>query len=589
MATSVASPSSPIVSPPSPSPNGNTNNGGGGGTKSGSRMFRTLSRFLSGSSNKAQKQPTTNSNRPKLDSNVRNNSDPATSGQYLEEGERVSQRGQGSSMTSLSTSTGDNDELASSMVAQYPNDSVSHLSRHDSSSSSSSVRTTSTSRSLGRTRNTRNENDDDDADTDASIYRLPPSTRGPSSITSRRTHDSTTSSFAPTHASTYRSIASTKPTTLLSVDSGGGNRIAVVPGTGSHFQSSSSGPSNHPNSPATSVSTSSPSPTSNPIPTFSSLSPSLPPFAPSHAHRPSTSSTTSSLLSLPNPSGPEPHSTAITGIPSHTLAHPRNNPHPSQIPPDNASLLTLASSSFAPSFTLSTHTTNNNPTSSAAERPNERPGGGTGTRTSSWGGGGLTSLKAWSAKRGQTGSSKLVNSTSGGGGGGTSFVDGGGAGGDADEDASVRVLPGSRRNSEESLGGKSTWSAMVPSSNAIPGGGSTHLGASRKSVVSVKVGDHDLDEKEKERERDKRRSSMKTVATGYTGEREDEGRAGDDDDDELEAIEKEKEEVVEAEETEAQGVKKRAEERHDSQEKGKGVDAEEHRGSVMPPAVPLVE
>lgn len=52
--------------------------------------------------------------------------------------------------------------------------------------------------------------------------------------------------------------------------------------------------------------------------------------------------------------------------------------------------------------------------------------------SSSWGGGGLPSLRAW--KRGEDGVG-------------------------ADEDASVRVLAGSRRASDESLGGKSTWSA----------------------------------------------------------------------------------------------------------------------------------
>jgi len=168
---------------------------------------------------------------------------------------------------------------------------------------------------------------------------------------------------------------------------------------------------------------------------------------------------------------------------------------------------------------------------------------------------------------------------------------GGGGGVEADEDASVRVLPGSRRNSEESLGGRSTWSAMVPH---VQGGG--------RSVVSVKVGDHDLDS---ERERERRRSSMKTVETGHdlSSEREQQRE-------EEEAIETETEEGEAGEgerykrregETEAEGVKKRAEERLDpvgmqtkeeepveEKGKGKGVDLEEHEGLELAPPVPMV-
>ncbi|GAA6012679.1 hypothetical protein JCM11491_002525 [Sporobolomyces phaffii] len=579
MATSVAVPASPVVSPPSPSPNS-----AAGGNKRG--MFRTLSRFLSGGTHKPK--PAT---APARVEPARTNSDP------VQPSTSESSRG-----SLLSTAHDDHDDdrddrTASSMVAQYPNDSLSHLSIR-SSSSQSSVRSTSTSRSLGRTPRTRDDGDYDDADTDASIYRLPPSTRGPSSITSRRTHDSTTSSFAPTHASTYRSVASTKPTTLLSVDSGGGaNRIAVV-----------------------APSSSSPTSRSQPsAPTFSSLSPASPPFAPSHHHRPSTSSTNSSLLSLPHPAtsplslpadspstsnpGGAAAPSAVVGVPSHTHAHPRNNPLPHAIPPDNASLLTLASSSFAPSFTLSTHThdARQSPVTTPGAGGDKAPlaGGTSGTSrsgggaTTSWGGGGLTSLKAWSQKRGQTGgssSSKLVNSTSGtsihdglsplGGGGG-----GGGGGGDADEDASVRVLPGSRRNSDESLGARSTWSAMVPPAN--PGTTATGIAGSRKSVLSDK--DHPPFG-----ERERRRSSMRTVETGYTGgdtrvagERVEDGddhEEREQTDGEEEALETETEEG----ETEAQGVKKRAEERHDSHEKGKAVDEAEHAGRLAPP-VPLVQ
>lgn len=218
----------------------------------------------------------------------------------------------------------------------------------------------------------------------------------------------------------------------------------------------------------------------------------------------------------------------------------------------------------------------------------------TGNSPSSWGGGGLNSLKAWSQKRGQTGgSSKLATSATTatststaasnsslldgfGGGGGLS-----GPGENADEDASVRVLPGSRRNSEDSLGGKSTWSAMVPH-QVGPSSGTggpapvSGGGASRKSIVSVKVGDYDQEEAVA---RDRRRSSLRTVETGETGNRE---KTSERDADE-EAVDNGTEEALEAgeggqQETEAQGVKKRAEERNHGNGKGKGVDQEEHEG-----------
>ncbi|GAA5952826.1 hypothetical protein JCM3765_002977 [Sporobolomyces pararoseus] len=571
MAATVASPSSPIISPPSPSPNNhNKREGNGNGGKPQSRMFRTLSRFLSGggSSSKQNKQ-NNNSRKNEQQSSNSNNASPQPREQLgLGGGEEYTSQFDGSSGGFTS----------SSMRAQYPDDSLSHISRQSSSASIRSTSTTSTSRRPPRSKRTE---DEDDADTDASIYRLPPSTRGPSSINSGNS-----SSFAPTHASTYRSTASTKPTTLLSVDStGGANRIAVVPGTGqsqSQSQNSQALP-----------------------PTFSSLSPPLstpplssPTFTPSHAHRPSTSSTTSSLLSSSAAASPIPqspssqnvllpqaeHLPSLVGIPSHTQVHPRNNPHPSGIPTDNASLLTLASSGFAPSFTLSTHTTYNKENNEQQQQ--RSPGGGRSSGT--WGGGGLNSLKAWSQKRGQTGgaagggnsSSKLVNS-------GSSLLDGfgasgpGGGGGEgiADEDASVRVLPGSRRNSEDSLGGKSTWSAQ-PSGGG--GGGLYGGGASRKSVVSVKVGDYDQDQEEFNAARERRRSSMKTVETGYTGKREDEIDKEAEEEEEK-AFETETEEATNgAGETAAEGVKKRAEERGI---KGKGVDEGEHEGlkELAPP------
>ncbi|GAA5879530.1 hypothetical protein JCM1840_003437 [Sporobolomyces johnsonii] len=398
------------------------------------------------------------------------------------------------------------------------------------------------------------------ADTDASLYRLPPSTRPPSSIVSgqtAQTHDTGSTSnhsFAPTHASTYKSYASTKPTTLLSVDSAGGaNRIAVVPGTGNHFLPHA-GPSSSAQA-ALSTSTSgnslaAPSPT--PGITFSSLSPSTPPsssspFQQHHRHRPSTSSTSSSVSTSAPPRSPDsPH--AAVGVPSHTLVHPRNNPHPAQPPPDNASVLTLASSSFAPSFTLSSGTGGGG---------GGGGGSGGGNGRSSWGGGGLGGLKAWSTKQARS----LGGSGSGSKGGGGGVVSEA-----ADEDASVRVLPGSRRASDESVGARSTWSAAL----ALAG---------REGEKSIRSGTGE-GEAAGEKGPGARRSSMRTFETGYTtGQDENdeavlaggEGKAARDE------VDRE-EDGVERPETAAEGVKKQAEQEELERAEAKGkanVDGEE--------------
>lgn len=216
------------------------------------------------------------------------------------------------------------------------------------------------------------------ADTDASVRPISPTSLAPSSIVSH-THTNSTSnaSYAPTHR-TFKSYASTKPTTLLSIDSGGANRIAVVPGAvvGHHGLT--------------------------PSPSGGSLSP--PGSANANAHTFSAlPSSTTSMLPPPSPSSP----VEVSQVPRHTLAHPRNNPHPASPPPDNASMLTLASSSFAPSIFLSR---------------NSVPGGG--------GGHSLSGLRT---------STRI----------------------EADEDASVRALAPSRRASDESIGSRSTWSAAV--------------------------------------------------------------------------------------------------------------------------------
>lgn len=221
------------------------------------------------------------------------------------------------------------------------------------------------------------------ADEDASMRPLSPSSGGPPSFISAT--GSTSNSVAQTHR-TYRSYASTKPTTLLSVESsGGGNRIAVVPETGAAGALSSSLLAAHalPGSTPSSALTFAAMP---PPPAF--LLPQAPPF-------PST------------PEGPQLIQDTTINVPRYTLVHPRNNPHPASLPPDNASMLTLASSSFAPSFSHQS-----------------------------------TSRSYSRSLRGLAGMRQSNLSI----GGGT----------DADEDASLRALAPSRRASDESLHSHST-------------------------------------------------------------------------------------------------------------------------------------
>ncbi|GAA5893343.1 hypothetical protein JCM6882_008009 [Rhodosporidiobolus microsporus] len=476
------------------------------------------------------------------------------------------------------------------------------------------------------------------ADTDASIYPISPSTRSrpASSIISKRTagtlDSASVASFAPTQGgSTYaKSYASTKPTTLLSVDSGGGaNRIAVVPGTGSHFGqqgqqqtvlSTSAGTgsssvaagsplstsSGGPGITFTSLPASSSSPTTSPYahhnPTSTSSSS---PHRPSHPHRASTSSSSSSLStdnltpgvspslgplttspdspsSLSHPlslhGGPGPSDDLIGAhAPPYTHAHPRNNPHPAQSPPDNASVLTLASSSFAPSFIGSTTTT----------AGGDARGGGGGGGRSSWtstGGPalGLGGLKAWSTKQAR---SLGGGNASGKGRDSLSIVGG------ADEDASVRALAGSRRPSEESLGGRSTWSAVVLNNPSAGGGAEGDKGAAagrgkerQMSVLSRETGEVDAPangvEGDAEREGDdddahKERSRRRASSYGGSSLRHEVGAAaaaaeGEDEDRASDAEGEEGEEAT----TAATAAPAPAE------EKGKTVAPEEHVGAV---------
>ena len=163
-----------------------------------------------------------------------------------------------------------------------------------------------------------------EADEDASLRPLPPSAP-PSPSPSH------SSSSYLSNPQTFRSIAaSTKPTTLLSIDlpPAGIGHIAQVPPTPTqltrpHRRSSSSGTTGGPTG-GTSI-------------TFAALSPSPQ----------SLSGTYSNLGSPPSATGLQ--GSALNGLqaPLHTAHHPRNNPRPWSPPPDNASVLTLASSAFA--------------------------------------------------------------------------------------------------------------------------------------------------------------------------------------------------------------------------------------------------
>lgn len=246
------------------------------------------------------------------------------------------------------------------------------------------------------------------ADTDASVRPISPNSLAPSRDSAiSHAHTASTSTNASSLANTHRthiSYASTKPTTLLSIDSGGGaNRIAVVPNQA-------------PNGATGMVSSASGNSLSSPAPgiTFSSL-----PSAPSSPSSPNSASQATSSPGIQ--------------VPHHSYPHPRNNPNPLSPPPDNASMLTLASSSFAPSIF---------PRSSI--------------------GGPQSLLRAR-------------------------------YGVEADEDASVRALAGSRRASEESLGSRSTWSAAVlkekEASLRTVGTGGTGAGGVESPLLPPPVGE----------------------------------------------------------------------------------------------------
>lgn len=159
-----------------------------------------------------------------------------------------------------------------------------------------------------------------EADEDASVRPLPPSSPpSPSPSHSSSSYLSDPRTFASM-------AASTKPTTVLSIDlTGGMAHIAQAPPTptvpayrlGSHARS-------HSNAASTGGSI-----------TFSALPPTSSPTLPS-----------SNSAHGPAPASPGAQVSALHA-PRHTTYHPRNNPRPSSPPPDDASMLTLASSAFA--------------------------------------------------------------------------------------------------------------------------------------------------------------------------------------------------------------------------------------------------
>lgn len=121
--------------------------------------------------------------------------------------------------------------------------------------------------------------------------------------------------------------------------------------------------------------------------------------------------------------------------PRHSVHNPKNNPRASSPPPDNASMLTLASSTGVPTPSIYTNAPSRYASSSYGDGKDR-------------------------ALRGSTSYAAYL----------------GGSGGGANEDASIRAIPPSRRDSNDSLG--SRWSAAVLSSKdyAAQGGDGGHTG-----------------------------------------------------------------------------------------------------------------
>lgn len=155
-------------------------------------------------------------------------------------------------------------------------------------------------------------------------------------------------SLASTDGRTFSSsLASTKPTTVVSVDpGGGGNRIAQAPVR----MPSAPGELAQPN-----VGRGRQESLGRPL---GPIAPSVT-ASPAHTRHGSYSTSASQQVSgTPaggggldqqngTPAGTSDHKFGL--VPKHSLPHPSQNPNPGAVPPDNASVLTLASSGFAPS------------------------------------------------------------------------------------------------------------------------------------------------------------------------------------------------------------------------------------------------
>lgn len=164
-----------------------------------------------------------------------------------------------------------------------------------------------------------------EADEDASIRPLPP-TSPPSPTPSRSTH-LTYSSYTSDPQTARSGAASTKPTTLLSIDLGPHHaHIAQAPPSITGVWTG--GGTSTPNS-----------------------SPQITRFPSTRSQYPSTAtSITFSTLPVGTRgsvgSNLTPSDGADATVPGHSNPHPRNNPRPLSPPLDNASTLTLASSTF---------------------------------------------------------------------------------------------------------------------------------------------------------------------------------------------------------------------------------------------------
>lgn len=210
-----------------------------------------------------------------------------------------------------------------------------------------------------------------EADDDASIRPLPP-TSPPSPVPSGTTRDSERTSGGYTsdlRSARSAGAPSTKPTTLMSIEMGAGGHIAQAPSISSSIVI----PAHRGPQFASPPTPTNPSPVSARFPHTHTRGGSIPgatsvSFSPLPAN-PTASRSTTATSTVPgavnnmisdtaqNTSNAPVVSSSNTTVPKlaiqvpgHSQLHPRNNPRPASPPPDNASTLTLASSTFAMSY-----------------------------------------------------------------------------------------------------------------------------------------------------------------------------------------------------------------------------------------------